>query len=431
MPITEHPFYGSWGYQTTGYFAPTARYGTPQDFMYFVDHLHQRGHRRDPRLGAVALPDRRARPRATSTARTSTSTPTRARASTPSGTARSSTTAATRCAASCSRSALFWLDRYHIDGLRVDAVASMLYLDYARKAGEWIPNQLRRPREPRGDRLPAARSTARSTASTPTRRRSPRSRPPGRMVSRPTDMGGLGFGMKWNMGWMHDTLDYFAARPGPPPLPPRRAHLLALSTRSARTSCCRSRTTRWCTARARCSARCRATTGSSSPTCALLFGYMWAHPGKKLLFMGGEFGQRREWTHDGELDWRAAAAARRTPACSAGCATSTASTATSRRCTSATSRRDGFEWIDARRREQQRARLPAQGGATATRRCWSSATSRRCRAATTASACRRAASGARSSTATRAITAAAGWATWAASQAAPRAGARPAAVADA
>ena len=141
MPVTEHPFYGSWGYQTTGYFAPTSRYGTPQDFMYLVDHLHQRGigvildwvpshfptdehglgyfdgthlyEHADPRQGFH--PDWNSRP--------------------------SSTTAATRCAASCCRSGLFWLDKYHIDGLRVDAVASMLYLDYARKHGEWIPNQ--------------------------------------------------------------------------------------------------------------------------------------------------------------------------------------------------------------------------------------------------------------------------------------------------
>ena len=155
MPVTEHPFYGSWGYQTTGYFAPTARYGTPQDFMYLVDVLHQRG------IGVILdwvpshFPERRARARVTSTARISTSTPIRARASTPSGTASSSTTAATRCARSSLVSALFWLERYHVDGLRVDAVASMLYLDYARKAGEWIPNEYGGKREPRGDRVPA------------------------------------------------------------------------------------------------------------------------------------------------------------------------------------------------------------------------------------------------------------------------------------
>ena len=140
LPVMEHPFYGSWGYQTTGYFAPTSRYGTPQDFMYLIDTLHQRG------IGVildwvpVALPHRRARPRLLRRHAPLRARGPRARATSRTGTASSSTTAATRCAASWSAARFLWLDAYHADGLRVDAVASMLYLDYSRKPGEWIPN---------------------------------------------------------------------------------------------------------------------------------------------------------------------------------------------------------------------------------------------------------------------------------------------------
>ena len=194
LPIMEHPFYGSWGYQTTGYFAPTSRYGTPQDFMYLVDYLHQRG------IGVIldwvpshfptdehglALLRRHAPLRAR---RPAPGLPPRLEQR------RSSTTAATRCARSCCRSALFWLDQYHVDGLRVDAVASMLYLDYSRKAGEWIPNQLRRPREPRGDRRSCASSTRRSTATIPDVQTIAEESTAWPMVSRPTYVGGLGFG---------------------------------------------------------------------------------------------------------------------------------------------------------------------------------------------------------------------------------------------
>ena len=198
--------------------------------------------------------------------------------------------------------ALFWLDEYHIDGLRVDAVASMLYLDYSRKPGEWVPNVLRRPREPRGDLFPEALQRSRYE------------RFPGIMtiaeestawpgVSRPTYLGGLGFGFKWNMGWMHDFLHYMSREPIH-----RRFHqgdiTFSLHLRLPRALHARAlATTKWCTARARCSTRCPATCGRNLPTCGMFYAWMYAHPGKKLLFMGGEFGQWREWNHDQSLDW--------------------------------------------------------------------------------------------------------------------------------
>ena len=173
----------------------------------------------------------------------------------------------------------------------------------ARSGGEWIPNAVRRQREPRGDRFPARVQRVACTASTPTRRRSPRSRRRGPGVSRPTYTGGLGFGLKWDMGWMHDTLAYFSERSDRPPLPPPQAHvpqhvLLERELRAAAVT--RRGRARQAVAAAR---RCTATCGSGSRTCACCTRTMWAQPGKKLLFQGGEIGQYDEWAHDRSVDW--------------------------------------------------------------------------------------------------------------------------------
>lgn len=303
LPIMEHPFYASWGYQTTGYFAPSSRYGTPQDFMALVDHLHQNGigvildwvpshfptdghglgffdgthlyEHEDARLGyhpdwksAIFNYGRH------------------------------------EVQSFLISSAMYWLDKYHIDGLRVDAVASMLYLDYSRKDGEWLPNKeggrenweavqfLKRMNEEIYKTYPGVQTIAEESTAWP-------------MVSRPTYARGLGFGLKWDMGWMHDSLRYFSRDPV------HRAHhhndltfrllyawnenfVLPLSHDEV------------VHGKGSLVGKMPGDDWQKFSNLRLLYGAMYGMSGKKLMFMGAEFGQRREWSHDSSLEWHVA-----------------------------------------------------------------------------------------------------------------------------
>jgi 1,4-alpha-glucan branching enzyme len=300
LPISEHPFSGSWGYQPVGLYAPTSRHGSPEDFAYFVDRCHQSGigvlldwvpahfpsdehglarfdgtalyEHEDPRLGfhkdwntLIYNFGRR------------------------------------EVANFLYANALFWLDRYHVDGLRVDAVASMLYLDYSREPGEWVPNKhggrenleavdfLREMNTRVYEASPGTMTIAEESTAWP-------------QVSRPVDGGGLGFGFKWNMGWMHDTLRYMSKDP----IHRRHHHsdltfgllyafsenfVLPLShdevVHGKGSLLGKMPGDRW----------------QKFANLRAFLAFMWMHPGKKLLFMGGEFGQEREWNHDQSLDW--------------------------------------------------------------------------------------------------------------------------------
>ena len=211
LPVMEHPFYGSWGYQVTGYFAPTSRYGSPQDFKFLVDHLHQRG------IGVILdwVPshfpnDQHGLAYFDGTALYEHADPRQGYH--PEWSSQIFNYGRHEVRSFLLSNALYWFDQYHVDGLRVDAVASMLYLDYARKHGEWVPNPyggrenidaiqfLRQLNEAVYRDFPDTQTIAEESTAWP-------------MVSRPTWVGGLGFGMKWNMGWMHDTLGYFSHNP--------------------------------------------------------------------------------------------------------------------------------------------------------------------------------------------------------------------------
>ena len=291
LPITEHPFFGSWGYQTTGYFAPS---------MELVDHLHQQG------IGVILdwVPSH---------------FPTDEHGLAyfdgthlyehedmrqgyhPDWNSYIFNYGRNEVREFLISSALFWLNKYHIDGLRVDAVASMLYLDYSRKEGEWIPNRfggrenleaisfLRTLNEAVYAEFPDTQTFAEESTAWP-------------MVSRPTYVGGLGFGLKWNMGWMHDTLDYFSKDPI------HRKHHHNQLTFSL-----------WYAfnenfvlpishdevvhGKGSLVGKMPGDDWQKDANLRTLIGYMYAHPGKKLLFMGCDIGQRGEWNHDGSLDW--------------------------------------------------------------------------------------------------------------------------------
>jgi 1,4-alpha-glucan branching enzyme len=300
MPIMEHPFGGSWGYQVTSFFAPTSRFGSPDDFRFFVDSLHQQG------IGVILdwVPahfprDEWALARFDGTALYEHADP--KRGAHPDWGTLVFNLARNEVRNFLLASALNWLREYHADGLRVDAVASMLFLDYSRKAGEWIPNIyggredldsiafLRELNTVVHADQPGVISAAEESTEWPG-------------VSRPLYLGGLGFGFKWNMGWMHDTLGYFAHDPVY-----RRHHhneltfsmiyaftenfILPLShdevVHGKGSLLNKMPGDRW----------------QQHANLRSLYAYMWAHPGKKLLFMGGEIAQEREWNHDDSLDW--------------------------------------------------------------------------------------------------------------------------------
>jgi 1,4-alpha-glucan branching enzyme len=300
LPVMEHPFYGSWGYQTTGYFAPTARYGTPQDFMYLVDYLHQHG------IGVILdwVPSHF--PSDAHGLAYFDGTHLFEHADARQGIHPDWKTYIFNYGRNEVRSfllssAMFWLDHYHVDGLRVDAVASMLYLDYSRKPGEWLPNQyggrenleaiefLRHFNQELYREYPDIETFAEESTAWP-------------MVSRPVYLGGLGFGFKWDMGWMHDTLQYFAQDPIH-----RRYHHDKLTFRMlygfTENFVLPLSHDEVVHGKGSLIGKMNGDEWLRFANLRLLFGYMYAQPGKKLLFMGDEFGQVREWTHDASLEW--------------------------------------------------------------------------------------------------------------------------------